>query len=131
MASKTNDEKAAVKSELERLREILFGEFEQSTESRLEGVEAHLAQFRREMLKSLDERDSQQGYQIEATRSALEERLDKMAAEMQQEFQSLRRDMDAHVAALRHELTGKQVLGRLLIDLGQQVKGDDAPDTES
>ena len=130
MASK-NQEKATVKSELERLREILFGEYEQSTDSRIDNLEAKLAQFSREILQSLSGQGDEQSRQIETTRQSLEDKLEQIGADIRQEIAGVRRDMDAQVAALRHDLAEKQVLGRLLIDLGTQIQNEDEKTVET
>ncbi len=136
MASKNNQE-TATPTELERLRDILFGEYARHTELKIEDIESHLNQFRREILKALSDQESIQANQLETTRQALddklsqagnshqalENRLDQFAADVNQQIAALREEMNEHLARLADELTNRRVLGRLLTDLGQELQG--------
>jgi len=122
--SKAKNETPQLPNELERLRDILYGEYARDTATRLTDLEAELLAFRQKTNQAIDSQSSSQSNQLEVTRQDLEDKLETLTQKMTQEIADLRKEMSDHVARIEFAMTNRRVLGELLSDLSQELLRD-------
>lgn len=122
--SKEKKQSDPLSNELERLRDILYGEYARDTASRLTVLEAQLLEFRQQTHQSLESQSNTQANQLEVTRQDLEDKLTKLTNNMNKEFANLRKEMSDHFARIEEAMTNRRVLGQLLSDLSTELMSD-------
>jgi DNA anti-recombination protein RmuC len=121
---------AGTQTELESLRNILFGNQARATDTRLSQLESHLESQRLHLEEAIQEQttavSTQAAQQLEATRKALTDqiarqsteqaeqqrslqqelngRMDQMSAEVQQQFVNLQQTFSKQISQLRSDL---------------------------
>ncbi|MDJ0752456.1 MAG: hypothetical protein QNJ45_02985 [Ardenticatenaceae bacterium] len=122
--SKQKKQSDPLSNELERLRDILYGEYARDTASQLTVLEAQLLEFRQQTHQSLESQSNAQANQLEVTRQDIEDKLTKLTNNMNQEFAKLRKEMSDHIARIEEAMTNRRVLGQLLSDLSTELMSD-------
>lgn len=112
-------------SELERLRDILYGEYARDASVRMDDLEAHLAQFRLEVLKNLQDQDSGQANQLEVTRQELIDKIDALSTSLHKRMDDLEADMLRRFAAMDDQKANRRDLGQMLVAMGQQLQAEE------
>lgn len=134
-------------NDLERLRDILYGEQARTTEQRLSDLEARLHDVSAALESAqhkIGEQINKQGSAHNSAQQELGERLSSQIALLQAELQSLRTDLNQRLDALentqrqrteavRAELlaiieqkVARQDFGQMLIELGQRLQNGSA-----
>ena len=114
MSTKNVTEKVTGGQDLERIREILFGQTIRDYDSRFSSVSRDAER----MQKSIDQL-SQQLAEQQAENSR---KLQELRKEMRESEDSLRTELRDVNQRLTEEKMDKQVLGDLFIELGNQIK---------
>lgn len=145
-AEETKPAGSSVK-ELERLRDILYGEQARATEDRLGDLEKRLekvrselnALFRKEhkslqtalekqintLNKQLDEHEVEASERLENTRSELTNDFTNRLNDQATQLRELRQQLVEISAALEESKVSRSDLGALLIEMGQRILGEE------
>lgn len=145
--------KAGSPNDLEQLRDILYGHQARATEDRLNELESRLESVNQELKINLDEQvtsltgatDNQfkaVEEKLQQTIANFNQRLDQQIndlrkqiadfrAESRQRDTDLRQEMLTLGAMLDKQKTGRNELGDLLLDLGQQLKANSEKTADS
>ena len=132
--------------ELERLRDILYGEQARATEDRLGSLENRLekvrselnALFRKEhkaLQTSLEKEINTLGKQLDEHEAAAAERLENARSELTNDFTNRLNDQAAQLRELRQQLVeisaaleeskvSRSDLGVMLVEMGQRILGE-------
>lgn len=133
--------------ELERLRDILYGEQARATEDRLGDLEKRLekvrsdlnALFRKEhkslqtslekqisnLSKQLDEHEIEASERLEHTRSELTDDFTNRLNDQAAQLRELRQQLVEISAALEESKVSRSDLGAMLIEMGQRILGEE------
>jgi len=129
-------EAAGSTEDLDRLRDILFGQQARSNAQRFAALENHITAVRRDLEQRMGANADVAATQLTDARAALEERLDELTTSLDQlavNVRQLRADTAQNDERLRQELLGliaalderkaaRQALGELLIEMGQRLQ---------
>jgi chromosome segregation ATPase len=127
---------ASTTADLDRLRDILFGQQSRSNAQRFAALENHITAVRRDLEQRMGANADSAATQLTDARAALEERLDELTASLDQlavNVRQLRADTAQNDERLRQELLGllaalddrkaaRQTLGDMLIEMGQRLQ---------
>jgi hypothetical protein len=122
--SKEKPQPPSITSELERLRDILYGEYARDTATRLTEFEAEMSTFRQKTNLTFGEQAQTHANQLEATRQDFEDKLAALTDNMNKQFAVMRREMAEHLARIEEAMTNRRVLGQLLSDLSRDLMRD-------
>jgi septal ring factor EnvC (AmiA/AmiB activator) len=133
--------------ELERLRDILYGEQARATEDRLGDLEKRLEKVRTELNslfrkehknlqtslekqinalnKQLDEHEITAAERLENTRSELNNDFTKRQNDQATQLRELRQQLVEISAALEDSKVSRSDLGAMLIEMGQRILGEE------
>ena len=133
--------------ELERLRDILYGEQARATEDRLGDLENRLEKVRNELnslfhkehknlqtslekqisalSKQLDEHAIEAAERLENTRSELNNDFTKRHNDQAAQLRELRQQLVEISAALEDSKVSRSDLGAVLIEMGQRILGEE------
>ena len=105
--------------EVDRIRDIIFG-------SQMKTIDSHLGALRAdiEQLRQLHGRLQAQLAEVDAEQSR---RLQGLRAETADDLEVLRTELRASTQRLDHAKADRETLGRLLVDLGQQLLDGQRP----
>jgi tetrahydromethanopterin S-methyltransferase subunit G len=144
----TPEEKVETGNDLDQLRNILYGNQARETEQRLDELEQRLEIVNRNLKNNFSEQlnaltnssddqfravqdklaktNSDFSQRIEEQIGSLGKQLADFRAESRQRDADLRQEMLALGAMLDKQKAGRQELGDLLVQLGQQIKDNDS-----
>jgi septal ring factor EnvC (AmiA/AmiB activator) len=133
--------------ELERLRDILYGEQARATEDRLGDLEKRVEKVRSELnslfrkeqknlqtslekqinalSKQLDEHQTDAAERLENTRSELNNDFTKRINDQAAQLRELRQQLVEISAALEESKVSRSDLGAVLIEMGQRILGEE------
>lgn len=132
----TGFDAAGSTEDLDRLRDILFGQQARSSAQRFAALENHITSVRRDLEQRMGANADSAATQLTDARAALEERLDELTASLDQlavSVRQLRHETAQNDERLRQELLGlisalddrkaaRQTLGEMLIEMGQRLQ---------
>lgn len=107
--------------ELERLRDILYGDYARNTDTNLTELKDRLQAFERQTLETFASQGNSSAAQLETTRQDFEDKLAHLTETVNQQMAELRKEMAAHVARIEEAMTNRRVLGQLLSEMSQQL----------
>lgn len=110
--------------ELERLRDILYGDYARNTDTTLAELEKRLIAFEKQTRETIASSGNESANQLETTRQDFEDKMGKLTDSMNKQFADLRREMSDHVARIEEAMTNRRVLGQLLNEVSQQLMKD-------
>lgn len=122
--SKSKNQTPPTVPELERLRDILYGDFARNTDVTLAELEQKFKNFEKETAENFASQGSEGAIQLETTRQDLEDKLAGLTDSMNKQFADLRREMSQHVARIEEAMANRRVLGQLLSEMSQQLMKD-------
>lgn len=96
-------------NELERLRDILYGEHARSMEDRVTDLEDRLAQFSQDISKRLESASGGQAKELQDARMALGQRLDQVEASLADQRESDWNKLGSLLVELGHQLQNGQL----------------------
>lgn len=132
----TGFDAAGTSADLDRLRDILFGQQSRSNAQRFAALENHITTVRRDIEQRMGANADAATTQLTEARAALEERLDELTVSLDQlavSVRQLRNETAQNDERLRQELLGlitalddrkaaRQTLGEMLIEMGQRLQ---------
>ncbi len=110
------------RTELERLRDILYGDYARDTSVQLDDLEARLATFRQELLTRTSDLDQAQSDQLEVTRQTLEDRLGALEQHFTNRIDNFEAQMAEQLAKMDDQKANRRELGRMLVMIGQKLQ---------
>lgn len=110
--------------ELERLRDILYGDYARNTDTTLAELEKRLIAFEKQTRETIASSGNESANQLETTQQDFEDKMGKLTDSMNKQFADLRREMSDHVARIEEAMTNRRVLGQLLNEVSQQLMKD-------
>ena len=108
----------ATASELERLRDILYGDYARTTSVQLDELLIQVDAYQQETRQKMRDQALDQGNQLEATRQELEEKL----AQLTQRVADFEQEMAQRLAIMDDQKANRRELGRMLVAMGQQLQ---------
>ncbi|MBL8045156.1 MAG: hypothetical protein JNL09_01370 [Anaerolineales bacterium] len=129
-------EAVGTSADLDRLRDILFGQQSRSNAQRFAALENHITAMRRDLEQRMGSNADAAATQLTEARAALEERLDELTASLDQlavnvrqlradtaqSDERLRQELLGQIAALDDRKAARQTLGEMLIEMGQRLQ---------
>lgn len=125
----TGFDEAGSPGDLERLRDILFGQQARTSAQRFAALETQLASLRRDLEQRMGTNADTASAQVQEARTALTQRLDELTASVQQlrtdtthSDERLRQELLGLIAALDDRKAARHSLGQMLIEMGQRLQ---------
>ncbi|MEM7800103.1 MAG: hypothetical protein AAF633_13000 [Chloroflexota bacterium] len=106
------------RSELEHLRDILYGDFARSAESRIILLEDHLGTFIDKTTSSLTEQDQHHSEQLTLLKTSIENQLAELTNEIRAELAVINNRLDR----IEENYVSRFTLSEWLLDLGKQLQ---------
>ena len=107
-------------SELERLRDILYGDYARTTAVQLDELLDQLKQYQNETINRLQSQANHQANQLEVTREQLEEKIELL----NQRLNAFQQEMERQLDLMDDAKADRRALGRMLVALGQQLQAE-------